>query len=118
VSNFAQTPLIQSSYGSPTIRRKLGGKYAHIYRVPSECRTEQDAALLTAAEKDLARFKALVLKAVESQQNVDRQQGTVDQLKAAIDADAAMIETAIAVERKRRPDHPISTAERWIAPKP
>ena len=60
----------------------------------AKAKRAQDAALLTAAEKDLARFKALVLKAVESQQNVDRQQGTVDQLKAAIDADAAMIETA------------------------
>jgi len=60
----------------------------------AKAKRAQDAALLTAAEKDLARFKALVLKAVESQQNVDRQQGTVDQLKAALDADAAMIETA------------------------
>jgi multidrug efflux system membrane fusion protein len=54
----------------------------------------QDQALLVAAEKDLTRFKTLVAKAIESQQNVDRQQGTVDQLKAAIDADSAMIETA------------------------
>jgi membrane fusion protein, multidrug efflux system len=35
-----------------------------------------------------------MLKNIESQQNVDRQQGTVDQLKASVDADAAMIETA------------------------
>ena len=54
----------------------------------------QDAALLVAAEKDLARFKALALKSIEPQQNVDRQQGTVDQLRAAVDADSAMIETA------------------------
>ena len=54
----------------------------------------QDAALLVAAEKDLARFKALALKSIETQQNVDRQQGTVDQLRAAVDADSAMIETA------------------------
>src|ERR1700732_1761488 len=60
----------------------------------AKAKRAQDAALLTAAEKDLARVKALVLKAVESQQSVARQQGTADQLKAAIDADAAMIETA------------------------
>jgi membrane fusion protein, multidrug efflux system len=54
----------------------------------------QDEALLRAAEKDLARFKTLVLKNIESQQNVDRQQGTVDQLKAAVDADVAVIEAA------------------------
>jgi multidrug efflux system membrane fusion protein len=54
----------------------------------------QDQALLVSAQKDLERFKSLVLKNIESQQNVDRQQGTVDQLKAALDADAAMIETA------------------------
>jgi multidrug efflux system membrane fusion protein len=34
----------------------------------------QDAALVVAAGKDLARFKALVLKNFESQQNVDQQQ--------------------------------------------
>ena len=60
----------------------------------AKAKRAQDTALLTAAEKDLARFQTLVLKNVESQQNVDRQQGSVDQLKAAIDADAAMIETA------------------------
>jgi len=54
----------------------------------------QDQALLISAQKDLERFKSLVLKNIESQQNVDRQQGTVDQLKASLDADAAMIETA------------------------
>ena len=54
----------------------------------------QDAALLVAAEKDLARFKTLAQKFIEPQQNVDRQQGTVDQLRAAVDADSAMIETA------------------------
>jgi multidrug efflux system membrane fusion protein len=54
----------------------------------------QDAALLVAAEKDLARFKTLAQKFIEPQQNVDRQQGSVDQLRAAVDADSAMIETA------------------------
>jgi multidrug efflux system membrane fusion protein len=54
----------------------------------------QDQALLVAAEKDLIRYKSLALKFVETQQNLDRQQGTVDQLKASIAADDAMIETA------------------------
>jgi multidrug efflux system membrane fusion protein len=60
----------------------------------AKAKKAQDEALLAAADKDLVRFKTLVAKAVESQQNVDRQQGTVDQLKAAIAADEAMIETA------------------------
>ncbi len=60
----------------------------------AKAKKAQDQALLVAAEKDLERFKTLVLKNIESQQNVDRQQGTVDQLKASVDADAAMIETA------------------------
>ncbi len=60
----------------------------------AKAKKAQDQALLLAAEKDLERFKSLVLKNIESQQNVDHQQGTVDQLKAAVDADAAMIETA------------------------
>ena len=54
----------------------------------------QDEALLYSAQRDLERFKTLALKAIESQQNVDRQQGNVEQLKAAIAADEAMIETA------------------------
>ena len=54
----------------------------------------QDEAQLVAAQKDLARFKALALKSFETQQNVDLQQGKVDQLAAAIDADDAAIETA------------------------
>jgi multidrug efflux system membrane fusion protein len=60
----------------------------------AKAKKAQDEALLSAADKDLTRFKTLVAKAVESQQNVDRQQGTVDQLKASISADEAMIETA------------------------
>jgi membrane fusion protein, multidrug efflux system len=60
----------------------------------AKAKKAQDEALLVAAEKDLTRFKGLALKFVEPQQNVDRQQGTVDQLKAAIAADEAMIETA------------------------
>src|SRR5436305_8744939 len=60
----------------------------------AKAKKAQDQALLISAQKDLERFKSLVLKNIESQQNVDRQQGTVDQLKASLDADAAMIETA------------------------
>jgi membrane fusion protein, multidrug efflux system len=60
----------------------------------AKAKKAQDEALLVAADKDLARFKGLALKFVESQQNVDRQQGMVDQLKASIVADEAMIETA------------------------
>jgi multidrug efflux system membrane fusion protein len=54
----------------------------------------QDEAQLVAASKDLARFKMLALKSFESQQNVDLQQGKVDQFKAMVDADMAAIETA------------------------
>jgi multidrug efflux system membrane fusion protein len=54
----------------------------------------QDEAALIAVEKDLARAKTLVLKYVETQQNVDQQQAKVDQTKAAIAADAAAIESA------------------------
>jgi multidrug efflux system membrane fusion protein len=54
----------------------------------------QDQAQLTTAQKDLDRFKTLVLKNAETQQNVDSQQGKVDQLKATVDADQAAIESA------------------------
>src|SRR5262249_50250846 len=60
----------------------------------AKAKKAQDEALRPAAEKDLARFKGLALKFIETQQNVDRQQGNVDQLKAAMVADEAMIETA------------------------
>ena len=40
------------------------------------------------------RFKTLVVKNVETQQNVDAQQAKVDQLKATVDADQAAIEAA------------------------
>jgi multidrug efflux system membrane fusion protein len=60
----------------------------------AKAKKAQDEALLAAADKDLTRFKGLALKGIESQQNVDRQQGQVDQLKASIAADEAMIETA------------------------
>jgi multidrug efflux system membrane fusion protein len=54
----------------------------------------QDQAQLTGALKDLDRFKTLVLKNAETQQNVDSQQAKVDQLKATIDGDQAAIESA------------------------
>ena len=54
----------------------------------------QDDAALIAAQKDLERFKTLVLKHFETEQNVDQQQAKVDQTKASIDADIAAIETA------------------------
>jgi multidrug efflux system membrane fusion protein len=54
----------------------------------------QDKATLIAAEKDLVRFKTLVARAAETQQNVDQQQGKVDGLNATIDADQAAIESA------------------------
>jgi membrane fusion protein, multidrug efflux system len=54
----------------------------------------QDEAALTAAVKDMARFQTLILKNVETQQNVDLQQAKVDQAKASIAADDAAIETA------------------------
>jgi membrane fusion protein, multidrug efflux system len=54
----------------------------------------EDEALLVDAQKDLARYKALVMKNFETQQNVDQQQAKVDQDKATIDADQAAIEAA------------------------
>lgn len=60
----------------------------------AKAREAQDDAALIAAQKDLERFKALVMKSFETQQNVDQQQAKVDQTKAAIDADKAAIETA------------------------
>jgi multidrug efflux system membrane fusion protein len=54
----------------------------------------EDQAQVVAAQKDLGRFKTLVLKNAETQQNVDSQQGKVDQLKATVDADQAAIESA------------------------
>jgi multidrug efflux system membrane fusion protein len=54
----------------------------------------QDDAALVAAQKDLVRYQALVLRNAETQQNLDLQQAKVDQTKASIDADLAAIETA------------------------
>jgi membrane fusion protein, multidrug efflux system len=54
----------------------------------------EDEATLVDAEKDLVRFKTLVVRDVETQQNVDAQQAKVDNTKATIDADQAAIEAA------------------------
>jgi membrane fusion protein, multidrug efflux system len=54
----------------------------------------QDEATLIDALKDLARFKTLVQRDFETQQNVDAQQAKVDQTKSLIDADQAAIEAA------------------------
>jgi membrane fusion protein, multidrug efflux system len=54
----------------------------------------QDEALLSSAQKDLARSRALIDKSFQTQQVVDQQTAKVDQLVASISADDAMIETA------------------------
>jgi multidrug efflux system membrane fusion protein len=60
----------------------------------AKARRMQDAAVLAAAEKDLVRAKTLALKSFDTQQNVDQLQSKADQLKAAIVADEAAMETA------------------------
>jgi multidrug efflux system membrane fusion protein len=57
-------------------------------------RKAEDQALLTAAQKDLVRLKSLADKSFATQQNLDLQQGKVDQLAAAVVGDDAAIETA------------------------
>lgn len=57
-------------------------------------RKKQDQATLIDAQKDLVRFKTLVVRDAETQQNVDAQQAKVDQTKAMIDADQGAIEAA------------------------
>lgn len=54
----------------------------------------QDEAQLVSAQKDLTRFKTLVQRNAETQQNVDNQQSKVDQFKAMIAADQAATEAA------------------------
>jgi multidrug efflux system membrane fusion protein len=54
----------------------------------------EDQAQMVSAQKDLERFKTLVVKNAETQQNVDAQQAKVDQLKATIEADQGAIESA------------------------
>ena len=60
----------------------------------AKAKRAQDAALLVAAEKYLTRFTALGLKNIVPPQDIEQQQGKVDQLKASIAADEAAIETA------------------------
>jgi len=60
----------------------------------AKAKKAQDAALLVAAEKDLTRVTALGLRNIVSQQDVEQQQAKFEQLKAAIAADEAAIETA------------------------
>lgn len=60
----------------------------------AKARKAMDEATLVAAQKDLERFRALVRKNAETQQNLDLQQSKVDQSKASIAADQAAIETA------------------------
>jgi membrane fusion protein, multidrug efflux system len=60
----------------------------------AKAKKAQDEAALIAALKDLERYKTLVAKHFETEQNVDQQQAKVDQTKASIDADAAAIATA------------------------
>jgi multidrug efflux system membrane fusion protein len=60
----------------------------------AKAKKAQDEAMFISASKDLARSKTLVQSNITSQQIVDQQQGKVDQLKASIAADDAMIQTA------------------------
>jgi membrane fusion protein, multidrug efflux system len=60
----------------------------------AKAKKAQDEAALIAALKDLERFKAMLIKHFETEQNVDQQQAKVDQTKAGLDADAAAIESA------------------------
>ncbi len=54
----------------------------------------EDEAQLTSAQKDLVRDQTLVQRSFQTQQVLDQQQAKVDQLKATIQADEAMIENA------------------------
>ncbi len=49
----------------------------------AKAKKAQDEAALIAALKDLERFKAMLVKHFETEQNVDQQQAKVDQTKAA-----------------------------------
>ena len=60
----------------------------------AKAKKAQDEALLIAAEKDLNRIMALGARNIVSQQDVEQQQAKFEQLKAAIAADDAAIETA------------------------
>jgi membrane fusion protein, multidrug efflux system len=73
---------------------KIDPRLFQAARDQAKAKRDQDAALLIAAEKDLARAKMLAERNAGSQQNVDQQQAKVDQLKASIAADDAAIDTA------------------------
>ena len=60
----------------------------------AKAKKAQDVAQFISASKDLERSNTLVKSNITSQQIVDQQQGKVDQLRASIDADEAMIHTA------------------------
>ena len=60
----------------------------------AKAKKAQDLAQFISASKDLERSNTLVKSNITSQQIVDQQQGKVDQLRAMIDADEAMIQTA------------------------
>lgn len=60
----------------------------------AKARKLQDEALLSSAQKDLARSRALVDKSFQTQQVVDQQTARVDQLAASVSADEAAIEAA------------------------
>jgi membrane fusion protein, multidrug efflux system len=60
----------------------------------AKAKKAQDVAQFISARKDLERSNTLVKSNITSQQIVDQQQGKVDQLRAMIDADEAMIQTA------------------------
>src|SRR5262245_45562268 len=60
----------------------------------AKAKKAQDEAQFISASKDLARSTTLVQSNITSQQIVDQQQGKVDQLRALIAADEAMIQTA------------------------
>jgi membrane fusion protein, multidrug efflux system len=60
----------------------------------AKAKKAQDEAQFIAASKDLERSNTLVKSNITSQQIVDQQQGKVDQLRASIAADEAMVQTA------------------------
>jgi multidrug efflux system membrane fusion protein len=60
----------------------------------AQAKKAQDVSSMVALQKDLERFRTLGSKGFETQQNLDGQQAKVDSMKATIQADDALIETA------------------------
>jgi multidrug efflux system membrane fusion protein len=60
----------------------------------AKAKKAQDEAQLGSAQKDLARSRTLAAQNFQTEQIVDQQQAKVEQLKAAIAADTAAIDTA------------------------